>query len=51
MVIAERLQRQFPEKTPLTLFGELRALKKELPTIMPGAKVISDWDDDLRLGL
>lgn len=52
MCIAERLQKQFPDKTKLTLFSEIRELKEELKK-ENGAKgtVISDLDDDSKLNL
>lgn len=42
MCVAQRLQKQFPDKTPLTLFGEIRELRKEY-------KLESDLDDDKNL--
>lgn len=47
MTIAQRLQKQFPDKTPLTLFGEIKELRKELGN----ENVITDIDDDSKLGL
>ena len=44
MTIAQRLQRQFPDKTPLTLFGEIRELRKIY-------NVETSIDDDKQLGL
>src|SRR3972149_6815884 len=31
--IAKRIQKQYPNKTPLTLAGEIEEVKKEFPTI------------------
>lgn len=44
MTIAQRLQAQYPDKTPLTLFSEIRELRKNYD-------VVSDLDDDSQLGL
>ena len=44
MTIAERLQRQFPEKTKLTLFAEIRELRKDY-------NIETNIDDDKLLGL
>ena len=44
MVIAERLQKQFPDKTPLTLFSEIRELRKDY-------NIETDIDNDKLLGL
>ena len=44
MTIAERLQRQFPDKTKLTLFSEIRKLRKEY-------NIETDIDNDNLLGL
>lgn len=44
LCIAERLQRQFPKKAPITLFSEIRGLRKEY-------NIKSDADDDSLLGL
>ena len=49
MIIAERLQRQFPEKNKLTLFSEIRELKKTIGEI--GGVVSSNLDNDEDLGL
>jgi len=47
MTIAQRLQKQFPDKTPLTLFSEMRELRKHF-----GEKnIVTDLDDDKLLGL
>lgn len=42
MCIAERLQHQYPDKTPITLFSEIRELRKHYD-------VTSDVDDDEQL--
>lgn len=39
MCICERLQKQFPDRTPLTLFSEVRELRNDY-------KIDSDLDDD-----
>lgn len=44
MSIAERLQRQHADKTPLTLFSEIRELRKEF-------NIETDIDNDEKLGL
>ena len=44
MCIAERLQKQYPDKTPLTLFSEIRELRKDY-------EIDTDIDDDSHLGL
>ena len=47
MTIAERLQNQHPDKTPLTLFGEMKELRKEFGD----ENVVTEIDDDSLLGL
>lgn len=47
MTVAQRLQKQFPDKTPLTLFGEIKELRKEFGE----DNVVTDIDDDKQLGL
>lgn len=47
MTIAQRLQRQFPDKTPLTLFGEVKELRKEFGE----DNIVTDIDDESKLGL
>lgn len=42
MSIAARIQKQYPDKVPLTLFSEIRSLREDY-------NVISDLDDDERL--
>jgi Zn finger protein HypA/HybF involved in hydrogenase expression len=49
MIIAERLQKQFPDKICLTLFSEIRTLRSELAKT--GTEVVTDLDDDEKLGL
>lgn len=44
MTISQRLQKQFPDKTPLTLFGEIKDLRKNFD-------IETDIDDDNLLGL
>ena len=44
MTIAERLQKQFPDKVKLTLFGEIRELRKDY-------NIETNIDDDKLLGL
>ena len=44
MTIAQRLQKQFPDKTALTLFGEVRDLRKSFD-------IETDIDNDKQLGL
>lgn len=44
MVIAERLQKQYPDKNFLTLFGEIRSLRKDY-------NIESDLDDDSKLNI
>jgi hypothetical protein len=44
MIIAERLQKQFPNKVKLTLFSEIRELRKSF-------NLETDIDDDKKLGL
>lgn len=44
MIIAGRLQKQFPEKTKLTLFSEIRELRQDYD-------ISSNLDDDNKLGL
>ena len=51
MSIAERLQRQHPDKTKLTLFSEIRELREKLPEILPGSRLETNIDDDSALGL
>lgn len=47
MTIAERLQRQYPDKTPLTLFGEIKGLRKHFGE----NNIVTNLDDDKLLGL
>lgn len=49
MTIAQRLQRQYSNKTPLTLFSEIRELRNSMEK--DGTKIITDLDDDSKLGL
>lgn len=51
MVIAQRLQQQHTDKIPITLFGEIRKLKEEIPILYPGAGVESNLDDDSKLNI
>jgi len=53
MCIAERLQRQHPDKAPLTLFSEIRQLRKDVAESddMSGVKIVTDIDSDDKLGL
>ena len=51
MTIAERLQRQFPDKTPLTMFGEVRQLRDWLAKEQSNATLNSDFDDDSKLDI
>lgn len=44
MTIAQRLEKQFPEKTRLTLFGEIRELRKDY-------NIETNIDNDNQLGL
>lgn len=44
MTIAQRLEKQFPDKTRLTLFGEIRELRKDYD-------IQTDIDNDKLLGL
>jgi predicted nucleic acid-binding Zn-ribbon protein len=44
MTIAQRLQKQFPDKVKLTLFGEIRDLRKDFD-------IETDIDNDKLLGL
>lgn len=47
LTIAQRLQKQFPKKLPLTLFGEI----KELRNALGDESIVTDLDDDNLLGL
>ena len=47
MTIAQRLQKQFPDKTPVTLFGEMKELRKHFGE----NNIVTDLDDDKLLGL
>lgn len=50
MTIAQRLQRQFPDKNKLTLFSEMREIRESLKETQPGAELFTDLDDDSKLG-
>jgi DNA-directed RNA polymerase subunit RPC12/RpoP len=49
MTIAQRLQQQYPDKTKLTLFSEIRELRNSMDK--RGITIQSDLDDDEALGL
>jgi predicted nucleic acid-binding Zn-ribbon protein len=53
MCIAGRLQKQHPDKAPLTLFSEIRQLRKEIESSdeLKGVKIETDIDSDEKLGL
>jgi len=51
MIIAQRLQQQFPDKGKLTLFSEIRDLRKFLEESKSGSVISTDLDDDAKLGL
>lgn len=46
MCIAERLQKQFPDKTPLTLFSEIRKLRKEVEKRNDIGNIETNLDND-----
>lgn len=50
MVIAQRLQRQCPNKNALTLFGEIKDIRNYLEKNHPTSELITDLDDESKLG-
>lgn len=50
MTIAERLQRQFPDKNALTLFSEIREVRESLKETNSTAELFTNLDDNSKLG-